>query len=423
VALILAVNPGNRYNPTLSRLARELKGCEIVGAESCSVAISAIKKRLPDVLLLPVPPARGEADLMAHVKSIPGGVLTLKLPPVESADPVHIAKQVRGLLTGVPAFSAVAPAKVATPVPIEAPVPGPSPHLLAAAAAAVAWAHERRAQWSQPIETDVLVEPREPAEPRETADPRGPAEPEGPELYAPIGPYEAIEVSEEIAESDDPAALFGTVGREGSGRNITALLPRAAAAAVVIGLAAAALWYWRGGTSSSVEQPGTANEAPRPVEAPQQPIESPPAAKPEPEPGPLANASGRVAVSSPFEISITEDGQPVPRDDQGRLVLAPGKHRLRFQEPERGYDATRTVQVTPAETTTLTLTPDTTIAVTSNEPAEVLIDGTRVGDTPYQGRIGLGAHAVTVRTAGAERQLTVEATSKPVQLEVDFSKP
>ena len=25
--------------------------------------------------------------------------------------------------------------------------------------------------------------------------------------------------------------------------------------------------------------------------------------------------------------------------------------------------------------------------------------------------------------AGAERQLTIEATSKPVQLEVDFSKP
>ena len=61
--------------------------------------------------------------------------------------------------------------------------------------------------------------------------------------------------------------------------------------------------------------------------------------------------------------------------------------------------------------------------MTSNEPAEVLIDGTRVGDTPYDGKVGLGTHTVTVRTAGAERQLTVEATSKPVQLEVDFSKP
>ncbi len=110
-------------------------------------------------------------------------------------------------------------------------------------------------------------------------------------------------------------------------------------------------------------------------------------------------------------------------DDRGRAMLAPGRHRLRFQNRELGYDETRTVDVKPTETTTINLTPQTTIVVTSNEPAEVLIDGTRVGDTPYKGSVGLGTHAVTVRTAGAERLLTVEATSKPVQLEVDFSKP
>ena len=61
--------------------------------------------------------------------------------------------------------------------------------------------------------------------------------------------------------------------------------------------------------------------------------------------------------------------------------------------------------------------------MTSSEPAEVSIDGVRAGETPYQGKLGLGPHTVTVKTAGAERQLSVEATSKPVQLEVDFSKP
>ena len=104
-------------------------------------------------------------------------------------------------------------------------------------------------------------------------------------------------------------------------------------------------------------------------------------------------------------------------------MLAPGRHRLRFQNRALGYDETRVVNVRPTDTTTINLIPETTIAVTSNEPAEVLVDGTRVGDTPYDGRIGLGTHTVTVRTAGAERQLTVGATSKPVQLEVDFSKP
>ena len=83
VALILAVNPGNQHSPTLARLARELPGCELIGAESCDVAIKAIKKRVPDVLLLPAAAARGEANLIAHLKSVPGGVLTLKLPSVE----------------------------------------------------------------------------------------------------------------------------------------------------------------------------------------------------------------------------------------------------------------------------------------------------------------------------------------------------
>jgi hypothetical protein len=169
MALILAVNPGNRHSPTLARLARELRGCELMGAESCLVAIQAIKKRVPDVLLLPALPANGEADLMAHVKSIPGGVLTLKMPPVESADPIDLARQIRELLTGVAAFSPPAPPTAETPqrrsAPAPAPTPAPpppapvgaSPQLLAAAAATVTWIHARQSQWSEPLssETDV----------------------------------------------------------------------------------------------------------------------------------------------------------------------------------------------------------------------------------------------------------------------------
>ena len=137
----------------------------------------------------------------------------------------------------------------------------------------------------------------------------------------------------------------------------------------------------------------------------------------------MGQVSGWVAVFAPFEITISEGTVGVPLDDRGRAMLTPGRHRLRFQNRELGYDETRTVQVRPADTTTINLTPETTLSVTSNEPAEVLIDGTRAGDTPFQGRVSLGTHTVTVRTAGAERQLTVAATSKPVQLEVDFSKP
>src|SRR5437763_14649593 len=105
-------------------------------------------------------------------------------------------------------------------------------------------------------------------------------------------------------------------------------------------------------------------------------------------------------------------------------MIPEGRHRLRFQNRSPGYDEVRTVQIKPTETTTLNLTPQTTIGVTSNEPAEVSIDGAVVGGTPLKGhRISLGTHSIVVRAAGGERQMSVEATSKPVQISIDFSKP
>ena len=420
MALILAVNPGNRHSPTLARLARELRGCELMGAESCPVAIKAIKKRVPDVLLLPAVPANGEADLMAHLKSIPGGVLTLKIPPVESADPVDLARQIRELLTGVPALTPPAPSTVeapqrrsaAAPAPTPAPPPpapapaGAAPQLLAAAAATVTWIRARQAQWSEPLASEVGG-PYEPEAPREPADERDDF-------------YEPIELPD---EPQHPTVVADAEGEDVPRRNVTALLPRAAAMTALVGIIAAAIIYWpqiRGSSGSSVQH---SPEGSKPAAATAEPAAAQPAAPPAEAPPAVVDPPGTLAVVVPFEVTTSESDKPLRLDDQKRAVLAPGRHRLRFQNPERGYDATRTVQVRSNETTTLTLTPETTIGVTSNEPAEVLIDGVHAGKTPYQGKVGLGSHAITVKTAGAERQLSVEATSKPVQLEVDFSKP
>jgi hypothetical protein len=419
LALILAVNPGNSHTPTLSRLARELPGCELIGAESCAVAIKAIKERVPDVLLLPAKQARGEADLLAILKTIPGGVLTLKLPPVESADPTDLARQIRELLTGTPAPASSGVTGFGDAAPIDEE-PAVSPHLLAAASAAVNWIRTRRAQWADAVPVDFApepaaqwaggsVEPREPYEPRETYEPYEPIEP-----TEPYEPY-ATEESPEAHAPRAPRASYAPL--------IKAWLPRVAALAAALAIAAALVSYWpqiRGGVSSTVTQLNAPRES-SPVQEPPKPVVTPPAAKPEVDP--LSKVSGWVAVFAPFDLSISEGGRGVQVDERGRAMLAPGRHRLRFQNRELGYDETRVVDVKPADTITINLIPETTIAVTSNEPAEVLIDGTRAGDTPYDGKIGLGTHTVTVRTAGAERQITVAATSKPVQLEVDFSKP
>jgi hypothetical protein len=423
VALILALNPGNRHSPTLARLARELSACELIGAESSNVAISAIKKRVPDVVLLPAIQARGQADLLAHLKTIPGGVMTLRLPPVESADPADLARQIREMLTGVPAQVPVRQAtgrQVALP---DEPPPGPSPHLLAAATAAIGWARTRRDQW--------LTEPS-PEQAAPMAVPLSTAALDPVEEYQ---PYEPIEPSEsdypfpiDTPEEPEPGADYAS--------QMKVWLPRVGGAAVVIAVVAAIIMYKpQGGAGSTAAEPAAASGSAATASAPPDTASVPPAtdvnstpidpsaAKPALAADALAPVSGWVVVSSPLEVTITERGRGVQMDEGGRAMLPPGNHRLRFQNRDAGYDETLTVEVKPADTTTVNLTPQTTLSVTSSDPAEVLIDGTRAGDTPYEGKISLGAHTVTVKTAETERQQTIEATGKPVQLEIDFSKP
>ena len=137
MALILALNPGNSHSPTLSRLARELHGCELIGAESCVVAINAIKKRVPDVVLLPARPARGEADLIAHLKSVPGGVLTLEAAACRIRRPGRSRKtDSRDADGGACRPPTQACRASAAASPNAKRLSGTSPHLLAAATAA-----------------------------------------------------------------------------------------------------------------------------------------------------------------------------------------------------------------------------------------------------------------------------------------------
>jgi hypothetical protein len=65
------------------------------------------------------------------------------------------------------------------------------------------------------------------------------------------------------------------------------------------------------------------------------------------------------------------------------------------------------------------------LTVNASLPAEVLIDGQRIGETPLLDHpISLGTHVVAVRSiTGAERRSTITVTGKPVQLDIDFSKP
>jgi len=248
-----------------------------------------------------------------------------------------------------------------------------------------------------------------------------PVEP-GREPHQPDEPLEPAEAS----ESRD---LFGDEAPAARSR-----LPQFAAVGGVIVAIAAGVWFWQrgqGAATAAIDQPATPIESaaaqPPPADAAAGApavAPSPPAPEPSaPTPDVAPPQSGWVAVSAPFDVTITNAGQALTLDEMGRANLAAGKYRLRFQNTSVGYDETRAIEVRSTMTTPITLTPQTRLSVKSTDPAEVIIDGKRVGETPYQGRMPFGAHTITVKGSAGEREFPTEPTLKPVQLEVDFSKP
>jgi PEGA domain len=414
MALILAVNPGASQSATLARLARELQNCELIGADSYNVAIKAIDQRPPDLILLPGTDALGEAELLRRLRAVPRVVPTLKLPPAAGLDVKALAADVRSLLGE----------------PVRSPAPaGTSPNLLAAAAAAVRWVHSRRARWQD-------VSPEETASPRPHAPAFGPAESSVPgedQLVARLREA-ALDIERERErqrelEAQEPSALERAAEAASElGETVTNWVPLLAATAALLATVAGGIIYWptiRDASSAmlaSFTTPGPPREREAPPVSASSPSQRPAALVPAADSD--NRVSGWIAVFAPFEISLSEGNESLPVDDQGRAMLSPGSHRLRFRNQELGYDEVRAVQIRPTETTTLNLLPRTTLGVTSNEPAEVLVDGTTVGHTPVERhRIGLGTHTVVVRSSGAERRFTVDATMKPIQLDVDFLKP
>ena len=134
--------------------------------------------------------------------------------------------------------------------------------------------------------------------------------------------------------------------------------------------------------------------------------------------------AGWLHVSSAIEIAITEGTRGIHLDERNQVLLPPGMHELRFESRALGYRDTRRIEVKPGETTAVSIVPSmSALTVTATQPAEVFIDGERVGETPLTSRpINLGTRDVVVKSAsGGERRFTITVTVDPVRIDVDFS--
>jgi hypothetical protein len=135
--------------------------------------------------------------------------------------------------------------------------------------------------------------------------------------------------------------------------------------------------------------------------------------------------SGWLALISPFDVAVSENGRALRLDDKNEIMLPPGRHQLRLVNEALAYDVVRPVELKPGETTRLrVLAPLSKLSVASTDPGEVWLDRAHIGDTPVNGYpIPIGAHDVIVKRAdGVERSFTITVTVDPFVLNVDFAK-
>jgi hypothetical protein len=106
--------------------------------------------------------------------------------------------------------------------------------------------------------------------------------------------------------------------------------------------------------------------------------------------------SGWIDVSSAIPVRVTVSDRPVP--PAGRIAVAPGRHRVVFENDELRLRDVQDVVVEAGHATPVTVAGTTgSMRITSQVPAQVQIDGRPMGQTPLDSvTLPLGRHQVTL---------------------------
>jgi len=93
--------------------------------------------------------------------------------------------------------------------------------------------------------------------------------------------------------------------------------------------------------------------------------------------------AGFVAVFAPVQLELLQEGRRIGTTEDGRLMLAPGTHRIQLVNERLAYRAEVTLDVLPGEVTAHSVElPDGRLSVTADPWAEVTVDGEPMGRTP-----------------------------------------
>jgi hypothetical protein len=121
---------------------------------------------------------------------------------------------------------------------------------------------------------------------------------------------------------------------------------------------------------------------------------------------------GWLVAKSGAQLQVFERGRRLGTTDD-RIVLPAGSHELEFVGDELGFRARRTVTVSPAQSTNVTISlPQAAVNLNAVPWADVSIDGKEIGQTPIANlMLPIGAHQVVFRHPQfGEKQATVNVS-------------
>jgi hypothetical protein len=133
---------------------------------------------------------------------------------------------------------------------------------------------------------------------------------------------------------------------------------------------------------------------------------------------------GWVTVNTPVSVQVFEGERLIGTSDVERIMLPGGDHELEMVADVIGYRATRKVKVNAGQTATLAIDlPKAPVSINAIPWAEVLVDGTRLGETPL-GNVSItpGPHDILFRhpQLGERRLKAMISLKDPNRLSMDM---
>ena len=135
---------------------------------------------------------------------------------------------------------------------------------------------------------------------------------------------------------------------------------------------------------------------------------------------------GWLSISAPFDVEVVENDDVIGTSGTSRIMLAAGRHDIVLTNRSLGYQESRRIEVAAGKTIAVRVDPPkVSVSVNARPWAEIVLDGTSVGQTPIANlSVTVGPHEMVFRhpQLGERKQTIVVSAKGPNRIAVDLTK-